>query len=200
MAPFLSIAKSTQHTSSLHRLPRPAERLHRQARHGACVAGPVAELPRPRGLRRGPRGRGRPGKEAPSPLGHRPGWGVVVPGRQQARNLLRRVRGPLLGGRAGGAWWEYRHRRVVAATWASRGGSFSRPVTRYGIVTEGATRGFFDGFYLLFGGRSHNETWAGCIVPRTTPTSSAFNLFRSVSSRSLAEKASSVFAASYLLQ
>jgi hypothetical protein len=48
-------------------------------------------------------------------------------------------------------------------------------------------------------GRSHNETCAGCIVSLTTPTRSSFNTSRSVSSLSLAEKASRVFLASYLL-
>src|SRR5215210_5541450 len=47
-------------------------------------------------------------------------------------------------------------------------------------------------------GRSHKETWAGCIVSLTTPTNSAFSASRSVSSLRLAEKASRVLAASYL--
>ena len=34
---------------------------------------------------------------------------------------------------------------------------------------------------------SLEETWAGCIVSRTTPTNSAFSASRSVSSLSLAE-------------
>ena len=46
-------------------------------------------------------------------------------------------------------------------------------------------------------GRSHKETWAGCIVSLTTPTRSPLRASRSVSSLSLAEKASRVFAASY---
>src|SRR5215207_4507947 len=37
--------------------------------------------------------------------------------------------------------------------------------------------------------RSHSETWAGCIVPLTTPTRSSLKASRSVSSLSLAEKA-----------
>jgi hypothetical protein len=48
-------------------------------------------------------------------------------------------------------------------------------------------------------GRSHNETWAGCIVSLTTPTSSSFSASRSVSSLSLTEKSARVFLASYLL-
>src|SRR5215208_1518643 len=48
-------------------------------------------------------------------------------------------------------------------------------------------------------GRSHRETRSGRIVSRTTVTSSAFKPSRSVSSRSLAENASSVFLASYFL-
>jgi hypothetical protein len=48
-------------------------------------------------------------------------------------------------------------------------------------------------------GRNHSETWAGCIVSLTTPTSSPPKASRSVSSRSLAEKASRVFLASYFL-
>jgi hypothetical protein len=49
-------------------------------------------------------------------------------------------------------------------------------------------------------GRNHTETWAGCIVSFTTPTRSPFRASRSVSSRSLAAKASRVFLASYLLR
>src|SRR5829696_8543217 len=48
-------------------------------------------------------------------------------------------------------------------------------------------------------GRNHSETWAGCIVSLTTPTSSAFSASKSVSSLSLADKASRVFLASYFL-
>src|SRR5918997_2370869 len=48
------------------------------------------------------------------------------------------------------------------------------------------------------GGHSHSETCSGCIVSRTAPTSSLLKASRSVSSLSLAEKASRVFAASYL--
>ena len=48
-------------------------------------------------------------------------------------------------------------------------------------------------------GRNHSETLAGCMVSSTVVTNSAFKLSRSVSSRSLAEKASSVFLASYFL-
>src|SRR5215204_7802047 len=48
-------------------------------------------------------------------------------------------------------------------------------------------------------GRSHKETCAGCIVSLTTPTRSSFSASRSVSSRSLVEKASRVFCASYFL-
>lgn len=42
--------------------------------------------------------------------------------------------------------------------------------------------------------RSHKETWTGCIVTFTIPTRSSLKVSRSVSSRSLAEKASRVFA------
>jgi hypothetical protein len=49
-------------------------------------------------------------------------------------------------------------------------------------------------------GRSHKETWAGCIVSFTTPTRSLLKASRSVSSLSLAEKPSRVLAASYLLR
>jgi hypothetical protein len=48
--------------------------------------------------------------------------------------------------------------------------------------------------------RNHSETYAGCIVSRTSPTRSSLNASRSVSSRSLAEKVSRVFLASYLLR
>ena len=48
-------------------------------------------------------------------------------------------------------------------------------------------------------GRSHSETWAGCIVSPTTPTRSSLNASRSVWLRSFAEKASRVFLASYFL-
>jgi hypothetical protein len=47
---------------------------------------------------------------------------------------------------------------------------------------------------------SHKETWAGCMVSLTTPTRSSLSASRSVSLRSLAEKASRVLAASYLLR
>src|SRR5919107_5617890 len=49
-------------------------------------------------------------------------------------------------------------------------------------------------------GRSHSETWAGCIVSATTPTRSSLRASRSVSSRKRAEKALRVFAASYFLR
>src|SRR5215208_1510505 len=48
-------------------------------------------------------------------------------------------------------------------------------------------------------GFSHSGACSGCIVWRTTETSSPPSRSRSVSSRSLAEKTASVFAASYLL-
>jgi hypothetical protein len=48
-------------------------------------------------------------------------------------------------------------------------------------------------------GRSHSETWAGCIVSLTTLTRSSLKASRSVSSLSLAENASRVLAASYFL-
>ena len=47
-------------------------------------------------------------------------------------------------------------------------------------------------------GRSHKETWAGCIVSAATPTRSSVRASRSASSRHLAEKVSRVFLASYL--
>src|SRR5215211_975455 len=59
----------------------------------------------------------------------------------------------------------------------------------------------YSGPSLLLGGssgRSHSETCAGCIVSLTTPTRSSRKVSRSVSFLSLAEKASSVLAASYL--
>jgi hypothetical protein len=49
-------------------------------------------------------------------------------------------------------------------------------------------------------GRNHKETWAGCIVSLTTPTTSLFSACKSVSSLSFAEKASRVFLASYFLR
>src|SRR3712207_2349680 len=55
-------------------------------------------------------------------------------------------------------------------------------------------------FLETVSGRSHSETCTGCIVSRATPTSSAFNASRSVSSRSLAAKTSRVLAASYFLR
>src|SRR5829696_3812894 len=48
--------------------------------------------------------------------------------------------------------------------------------------------------------RNHKETCAGCIVSLTTPTKSLLRASRSVSSRSFAENASSVFLASYFLR
>ena len=48
-------------------------------------------------------------------------------------------------------------------------------------------------------GRSHSETWAGCMISFTTPTRSSLSASSSVSSLSLAEKASRVFLASYFL-
>ena len=48
-------------------------------------------------------------------------------------------------------------------------------------------------------GRSHSETWAGCMLSLTTPTGSSREASRSFSSLSVAEKASRVFAASYFL-
>ena len=80
-----------------------------------------------------------------------------------------------------------------------------------GVQSTRHTRGlvpcseFFDqpdasSFFEAVSGRNHSETWTGCIVSRTTPTSSASKASRSVSSLSLAEKASRVFAASYFLR
>jgi hypothetical protein len=54
--------------------------------------------------------------------------------------------------------------------------------------------------FAAVSGRNHKETCAGCIVSLTTPTRSSLNASRSVSFLSLAEKASRVFAASYLLR
>ena len=48
--------------------------------------------------------------------------------------------------------------------------------------------------------RNHSETWAGCIVSLTTPTSSLFSASRSVSCLSFAENASRVLLASYFLR
>jgi hypothetical protein len=48
-------------------------------------------------------------------------------------------------------------------------------------------------------GRNHKETWAGCIVSPTTAFRSPLKVSRSVASLSFAEKASSVFEASYFL-
>jgi hypothetical protein len=48
---------------------------------------------------------------------------------------------------------------------------------------------------LLFGprsGRSHSETWAGCIVSLTTPISSSLRAPKSVSSRNRSEKSSNI--------
>jgi hypothetical protein len=53
--------------------------------------------------------------------------------------------------------------------------------------------------FEVVSGRSHSETWAGCIVSLTTPTRSLLNASRSVSSRSFIENSSSVLAASYFL-
>src|SRR4028119_2454507 len=47
---------------------------------------------------------------------------------------------------------------------------------------------------------SHKPMWEGCIVSLTTPARFSPRASRSVSSRSLAEKASRVFLASYLLR
>ena len=61
----------------------------------------------------------------------------------------------------------------------------------------------YSGPSLLLGtvsGRSHKETWAGCIVSLTTPTRSSLSASRSVSSLSIAEKASRVLAAWYFLR
>ena len=55
-------------------------------------------------------------------------------------------------------------------------------------------------FFTAAWDRSHKETWAGCMVSLTTLTRSPLKASRSVSSLSLAEKASRVFAASYLLR
>ena len=65
----------------------------------------------------------------------------------------------------------------------------------FGGRTAQSARGPFEGD----SGRSQSETCAGCIVSLTNPTSSASSTSRSVSSRSMAENASSVFLASYLL-
>jgi hypothetical protein len=49
-------------------------------------------------------------------------------------------------------------------------------------------------------GRNHSETCVGCIVPLTTVKRSSLKASRSVSWFSVAEKASNVFLASYLLR
>jgi hypothetical protein len=49
-------------------------------------------------------------------------------------------------------------------------------------------------------GRNHSETCVGCIVALTTLTRSSLKASRSVSWFSMAEKASNVFLASYLLR
>src|SRR5215213_5713514 len=53
---------------------------------------------------------------------------------------------------------------------------------------------------LAVSDRNHSETWAGCIVSLTNPTRSSLTASRSVLSRRVAEKASSVFLASYFLR
>jgi hypothetical protein len=55
-------------------------------------------------------------------------------------------------------------------------------------------------FFEAVSGRNQSETWAGCIVSFTTLTRSSLKASRSVSSRSLAEKAPRVFLASYVLR
>jgi hypothetical protein len=55
-------------------------------------------------------------------------------------------------------------------------------------------------FFEAVSGRSHSETCAGCMVSLTTPTRSSLKASRSVSFLSVAEKASRVLAASYLLR
>ena len=54
--------------------------------------------------------------------------------------------------------------------------------------------------FLADSGRSHSETWAGWMVSTTTAFKSPLNASRSVSFPSLAEKAASVFPASYFLR
>jgi hypothetical protein len=61
---------------------------------------------------------------------------------------------------------------------------YSRPLLSFGDVS----------------GRNHKETWAGCIVSLTTTTTSLLRASRSVSSLSLAERASRVFLALYFLR
>src|SRR5215212_5204844 len=53
-------------------------------------------------------------------------------------------------------------------------------------------------YFGLPSDRNHSETWAGCSVSSITPARSLFRVSRSISSRSLAENASTVFLASYL--
>ena len=49
------------------------------------------------------------------------------------------------------------------------------------------------------GSRSHSETWAGCRVSPTELVKTLLNASRSVSSRTITEKASRFYAASYFL-
>src|SRR5215217_2132542 len=74
---------------------------------------------------------------------------------------------------------------------AAKAHSSSRPDSR--MVAR-----FFLSFRAGSGG-NHTETCAGCIVSLTTLAKSWLKASRSVSSRSLAEKASSVLVASYFL-
>jgi hypothetical protein len=64
--------------------------------------------------------------------------------------------------------------------------------------TTGAGRLLY--FFEPVSGRSHRETWVGCIVSLTTTTRSSFRASRSASSLSLVEKVSRVFLASYFLR
>src|SRR5829696_7808949 len=85
----------------------------------------------------------------------------------------------------------------VAGRWSGRL-SGRRPLPYFPRLTS-----ILLGWMFPFGtvsGRNHTGTCAGCIVSLTTPTSSLLRASRSVSSLSLAEKASRVFLASYFLR
>jgi hypothetical protein len=116
------------------------------------------------------------------------------------------------------------HRRFVLQSWAlgsvctylfvpsytvSVSGSLRKPLRRLATATRtrprysrARERSCYSALSLFRGlsGCSHKETWMGCIVSLTTPTRSSLSASRSVSLRSLAEKASRVLAASYLLR
>src|SRR5688572_29622378 len=67
-----------------------------------------------------------------------------------------------------------------------------------GIAATDRARYFSVTFPTSAGGRSHSETWVGCIDSLTTPTRLLLTASRSVSSLSLIPKASNVLVTSYL--